>query len=76
MDTNVGTLDQWARIIIGLGLISLVFVGPLTPWGWLGAIPLLTGLGRYCPVYGIFGWSTCKAGGPPKGTGTGTAKPA
>ena len=58
--TNVGNIDRLFRIVLGLILISLVFVGPQTPWGWLGIIPLATGLLRTCPAYSIFGLNTCK----------------
>ena len=59
MTANVGTLDQILRILVGLVLIALVFVGPKTPWGWIGLIPLLTGLVRFCPAYTLLGLSTC-----------------
>jgi hypothetical protein len=58
--TNVGNVDRLFRIVLGLILISLVFVGPQTAWGWLGIIPLATGLLRTCPAYSIFGLNTCK----------------
>ena len=58
--TNVGNIDRLFRIVFGLILISLVFVGPQTAWGWLGIIPLATGLLRTCPAYSIFGLNTCK----------------
>ena len=57
---NEGNLDRALRIIAGLVLISLVFIGPQTPWGWVGLVPLATGLVGNCPVYSVFGWSTCK----------------
>ncbi len=60
MNANVGTLDRVLRIALGLGLLSLVFVGPQTPWGWIGLVPLVTGLARFCPVYGIAGISSCR----------------
>ena len=60
--TNVGSLDRIARIVLGLVLIALVFVGPKTPWGWLGVVPLVTGLLRTCPLYTLVGLNTC----PPK----------
>lgn len=63
MTANVGTLDRVLRIIAGLGLISLVFVGPQTPWGWIGLVPLITALVGYCPAYAIFGLSTCSLPG-------------
>lgn len=60
MNKNVGSLDRMLRIAVGLGLISLVFVGPQTPWGWIGVVPLLTALVGYCPAYSLFGLRTCK----------------
>jgi hypothetical protein len=56
--TNVGSMDRILRIILGLGLLSLVFVGPQTPFGWIGLVPLLTGLMSTCPIYSVFGWSS------------------
>ncbi len=57
---NVGGIDKILRIVVGLALISLVFVGPMTAWGWVGLIPLLTGLFNFCPLYPLIGLSTCK----------------
>lgn len=62
--TNVGGADRILRIIAGLVLIALVFVGPQTPWGWIGLIPLATGLLRTCPAYSLLGISTCPAKRP------------
>ena len=59
--TNVGTVDRVIRIVVGLVLIALVFVGPKTAWGWLGLIPLATGILRSCPAYSLIGVSTSKA---------------
>jgi hypothetical protein len=56
---NAGGLDRLLRIILGLGLLALVFVGPQTPLGWVGVVPLLTGLVGFCPAYRIFGINTC-----------------
>jgi hypothetical protein len=56
---NESTLDRSLRVIVGLVLISLVFVGPQTPWGWLGLVPLVTGLVGSCPIYTLFGLRTC-----------------
>jgi hypothetical protein len=61
MERNEGTIDRALRIIAGLGILSLVFVGPQTPWGWIGLVPLLTGLVGVCPVYSILGIRTCPA---------------
>ncbi|MFV0280556.1 MAG: DUF2892 domain-containing protein [Rhodoblastus sp.] len=59
MTANVGNLDRILRIVAGLVLISLAFVGPQTPWGWVGVIPLATGLFRFCPAYTLLGIKTC-----------------
>ena len=57
---NEGNVDRALRIVAGGVLLSLVFIGPQTPWGWVGLVPLLTGIVGSCPVYSIFGWNTCK----------------
>ncbi len=59
MKANVGTVDRVIRIVVGLALIALVFVGPQTPWGWIGIVPLATGLISNCPLYTLLGLSTC-----------------
>jgi len=61
MSCNVGTVDRAIRVIVGIVLIALVFVGPQTPWGWIGVIPLVTGLIGYCPLYSLLGIRTCPA---------------
>lgn len=57
--TNAGTLDRLLRGAVGLGLIAIVFVGPQTPWGWLGLVPLATALVGWCPLYTVLGINTC-----------------
>ncbi len=59
MPTNVGSVDRTLRIVVGLILIAMVFVGPHTPWGWIGLVPLLTALVGFCPAYKLLGLSTC-----------------
>lgn len=56
---NEGNLDRGLRIIAGLVLISLVFVGPQTLWGWVGLVPLVTGVLGNCPAYSLLGINTC-----------------
>jgi hypothetical protein len=56
--SNVGSTDRMLRIILGIILLAMVFVGPKTPWGWLGLVPLMTGLLTTCPLYSILGWSS------------------
>jgi hypothetical protein len=61
MKVNVGGIDRILRIVVGLGLLALVFVleGNARYWGLVGLLPLATGLFRFCPAYGLFGLSTC-----------------
>ena len=59
MSKNEGTIDRVLRVVLGLVLLSLVFVGPQTWWGLIGLVPLVTGLIGSCPVYSILGISTC-----------------
>ncbi len=59
LKTNEGTIDRFLRVTLGVVLLALVFVGPKTPWGWLGIVPLATGLLGSCPLYSILGISTC-----------------
>jgi len=56
---NVGTVDRALRIVVGLVLLSLVFIGPQTLWGLIGIVPLATGLFRRCPAYSLLGMNTC-----------------
>lgn len=56
---NVGTIDRIIRVVLGLVVLSLAFVGPETPFGYLGIIFIATGLMKTCPIYSIFGMSTC-----------------
>ncbi len=56
---NEGSLDRVLRVVIGAVLLALVFVGPRTPLGWFGLIPLVTGLVGSCPAYSCMGVRTC-----------------
>ena len=58
LQKNEGYVDRGLRIGLGLGLLLLVFIGPRTAWGLLGAVPLLTGAIGMCPLYRFFGIST------------------
>jgi hypothetical protein len=62
MIKNMGKVDRTLRMIGGAVLILMVFVGPQTPWGWLGLIPLLTSFAGWCPIYVPFKWPTLKKG--------------
>ena len=59
MKQNVGSIDRAIRAIVGIGLISLVFIGPQTVWGWIGVIPLATAIIGWCPPYALLGINTC-----------------
>nr|WP_247881371.1 DUF2892 domain-containing protein [Skermanella sp. TT6] len=59
MPKNMGMIDRALRVVAGLLLISLVFVGPQTPWGWIGLVPLLTAFIGFCPAYTLLGIRTC-----------------
>ena len=58
MIRNIGPVDRTIRVVAGIVVLSLVFVGPQTPWGYLGLLPLLTGLSGYCPLYQLAHIST------------------
>lgn len=60
MKVNEASWERIVRIVVGLFLITLTFWGPKSAWGWLGLIPLLTGLFGFCPLYAILGVSTCQ----------------
>ena len=61
MKKNMGNVERVVRIVAGLGILSLAFVGPKSPWAYLGLVPLATGLIGWCPPYALFGKSTCKS---------------
>lgn len=60
MIKNVNSVDQVIRIVAGIGLVSLVFIGPQTPWGWAGVILIVTGGMNFCPIYKMLGISSRK----------------
>lgn len=59
MKANVGTIDRVLRIAAGLVLIGLAVSGKIGLWGYIGIVPLATGLFRFCPVYPLIGLNTC-----------------
>jgi hypothetical protein len=67
---NEHTLDRIIRVVLGLGVLSLFFVGPQSAWALLGLVPLITGLVGSCPLYTLLGISTCAThGSAPKTAG-------
>ncbi|PWV60519.1 YgaP family membrane protein [Plasticicumulans acidivorans] len=59
MTKNVGQLDKILRIIVGLVLIGLTLAGQIGVWGWIGVLPIATGLMGWCPAYTLIGLKTC-----------------
>ncbi len=59
MKINEGTIDRALRVVVGLILIGLAATGTVGVWGWIGVLPLVTGIVGFCPAYAIFGISTC-----------------
>ncbi|WP_449369780.1 YgaP family membrane protein [Thiomonas sp.] len=59
MKFNVGGIDRILRIIVGIVLIALTLMGTIGVWGWIGIVPLVTGLFKFCPLYTLIGMSTC-----------------
>ncbi len=58
--SNIGQTERLFRIMVGVVLIALVFVGPKTPFGWIGVVPLATGIFGFCGLYRMCGISTYK----------------
>jgi hypothetical protein len=58
MIINEGKVDRVIRVVLGLGLLATVFVGPQSALGWLGVVPLVTGLVGFCPLYRLLGLRT------------------
>jgi hypothetical protein len=56
---NEHAIDRILRIVVGIGLLVVAFAGPKTPWGYLGILPLMTGVAGFCPSYRLFGINTC-----------------
>lgn len=60
MKSNVGGIDKILRILVGIVLIVLAITGTIGLWGWIGVLPLVTGLFNFCPAYKLLGANTCK----------------
>ena len=58
---NVGGIDRIARILVGLVLLGLTYSGIVGAWGWIGVVPLFTGIFSFCPLYTLLGINTGKA---------------
>jgi hypothetical protein len=60
MQCNVGGIDRALRIIVGALLVALAITNVVGVWGWIGIVPLATGIFRFCPAYPLLGIKTCK----------------
>jgi hypothetical protein len=61
MKPNIGKVERIVRVVAGLVILSLAFVGPRASWAFLGVLPLLSGVFGWCPPYALFGISTVRA---------------
>jgi hypothetical protein len=61
MKANEGGIDRGVRIAVGLVLVALAATGTVGLWGWIGVVPLATGLIGWCPAYTLLGFNTCPA---------------
>ena len=59
MKANVGGIDRILRIVVGLVLVALAVTGTVGLWGWIGVVPLATGVFGFCPIYPLLGFSSC-----------------
>jgi len=59
MTKNIHPVERAVRVVVGLVLTSMAFIGPANPWFFLGLIPIATGLMGWCPPYAMLGISTC-----------------
>lgn len=62
---NESNTDRIVRVLAGLVLLSMIFVGPKSLWGLVGLVPLLTGLAGFCPLYRLVGVNTCATSDTP-----------
>jgi Protein of unknown function (DUF2892) len=60
MQCNVGGADRFLRIAVGVLLVVLALTGAIGPWGWIGIVPIATGIFRFCPAYPLLGMNTAK----------------
>lgn len=59
MKTNMGSADRGIRVVVGVGLLAAAATSTVGPWGYIGIVPLLTAAMGVCPLYSVFGFSTC-----------------
>jgi DUF2892 family protein len=63
MTRNIGSTDRLIRVVVGIGLLLIAVEGPRTAWGYIGLVPLITGLAGYCPLYRLLGRKSLGASG-------------
>ncbi|MBU3542139.1 DUF2892 domain-containing protein [Polynucleobacter sp. MWH-Loch1C5] len=60
MQCNVGGVDRLLRMVVGVALIVLAIFGLIGSWGYIGIVPLATGIFRFCPAYSLIGFKSSK----------------
>lgn len=60
MQCNVGGVDRLLRMVVGTALIVLAIFGLIGSWGYIGIVPLATGIFRFCPAYSLIGFKSSK----------------
>jgi hypothetical protein len=60
MKCNVGGVDRILRTVVGLALIAMALTGIVGVWGWIGIVPLASGVLKFCPAYTLFGFKSGK----------------
>ncbi|PUE06675.1 hypothetical protein B9Z51_12020 [Limnohabitans sp. T6-5] len=60
MNQNIGGIERIVRVLVGLVMVGLTLAGQIGVWGWLGLVPMATGLIGWCPPYSLIGINTCK----------------
>ncbi len=58
MKSNEGQMDRALRVAVGIVMVALTATGGMGAWGWIGLVPLATGLAGFCPLYRVFGFSS------------------
>jgi hypothetical protein len=64
MKPNIGSVERVVRVVVGIGVVSLAFIGPRTSWAYLGLLPLVSGIVGWCPPYALLGISTVRSPRP------------
>jgi hypothetical protein len=64
LPVNVHPIERVLRVAVGVGLVGAAYAGAIGPWGYIGLVPILTGVLSSCPLYTLLGISTCPIRAP------------